>query len=78
MADLAVNARYKGLTFHLKVNNLTDEAYFHPGVRGAQSGDTPGSFRGPGGTWVGSGFSYYNSLHAQPGRYVSLGLRIDF
>lgn len=76
--DLTVNAVYRGMTFFLKGNNLTDKQYFHPGVRGAQSGDTPGAFRGTGGTWVGSGFSYYNSLHAQPGRYVTLGIKMDF
>lgn len=78
VADLSFNAAYKGITFLLKVNNLTDKQYFHPGVRGAQSGDTPGAFSGPGGTWVGSGFSYYNSLHAQPGRYITLGMKMDF
>jgi len=78
VADLSLNATYRGLTFHLKVNNLTDKQYFHPGVRGAQSGQTPGSFRGPGGTWVGSGFSYYNSLHAQPGRYITAGFKMEF
>ncbi|HOD32748.1 MAG TPA: hypothetical protein PKO12_04685, partial [Holophaga sp.] len=78
VADLSFNAAYKGVTFLLKVNNLTDKHYFHPGVRGAQSGDTPGAFSGTGGTWVGSGFSYYNSLHAQPGRYITLGMKMDF
>lgn len=78
VADLSLNAAYKGVTFLLKINNLTDRQYFHPGVRGAQSGDTPGAFSGPGGTWVGSGFSYYNSLHAQPGRYITLGMKMDF
>lgn len=76
--DLNINAIYKGLTFFLKANNLTDKQYFHPGVRGANSGETPGSFRGTGGTWVGSGFSYYNSLHAQPGRYFTLGMKTNF
>lgn len=76
--DWNANLLYRGLTFFVRANNLLDKHYFHPGIRGANSGDTPGSFRGPGGTWVGSGFSYYNSLHAQPGRHFTVGMRMDF
>ncbi len=54
----------------LGVNNLTDKIYFHPGVRQANSGNSPGSFNNLG-EWQGSG-GFYNSLLPQPGREVLL------
>lgn len=52
------------------VKNLFDKVYFHPGVRSANSGNTPGSFDNNG-EWIGSG-GFYNSLMPQPGRELFL------
>lgn len=62
----------KSMSIALKVNNLFDTEYFHPGVRDASSGETPGYWEG--GTWHGS--SGWNLSKApQPGRTVFLSLR---
>ncbi|HJU84627.1 MAG TPA: TonB-dependent receptor [Holophagaceae bacterium] len=77
--DLALNARnlgIKGLGASLRIANLLDRAYDHPGLRDAGAGTTPGGFD-PSGNWVGSG-SYYNSLLPQPGRAVEFTVTLDF
>lgn len=77
--DLSLNLHglaWKGLGASLRVANLTDKAYFEPGLRDAGAGITPGYFD-PGGTWIGSK-SYYNSLLPQPGREVQLTVTVDF
>lgn len=58
-----------------RVTNLLDTAYFHPGIRSADSGTTAGRFEGD--EWIGSG-GYFNSLLPQPGRTFTLqtGLEI--
>ena len=66
----------KGLGLSLRVANLLDKAYFHPGLRDAGAGIVPGGFISPG-VWRGSG-SYYNSLLPQPGRAVEFTLNLDF
>ena len=77
--DLILNARdlwRKGLGLSLRCANLTDKAYFQPGLRDAGAGTTPGGFNAAG-AWVGSG-SYYNSLLPQPGRSVQLSVTFVF
>ncbi|MGK2859626.1 MAG: TonB-dependent receptor domain-containing protein, partial [Thermoanaerobaculia bacterium] len=64
-----------GIGVSLRMENLTDEAYFHPGVRDANAGTEPGSF-GANGTWNGSG-GFYNSLLPQPGRSILLSVHFD-
>jgi outer membrane receptor for ferrienterochelin and colicins len=76
---LDANFRYRdflvnGLELSLRVNNLTDEQYFHPGIRDASSGNTPGFFDDDG-NWQGSA-GWSNSLLPQPGRSVILSLHI--
>jgi outer membrane receptor for ferrienterochelin and colicins len=58
----------------MRIANLSDEEYFHPGVREASAGETPGRFEG--GVWNGSA-GFYNSLLPQPGRTVSFMLRFS-
>lgn len=60
----------------LKVSNLTNRTYFHPGFAEGNAGDRPGGFDANG-DWQGSG-GYYNSLLAQPGRTLLFTLRVDF
>ena len=53
------------LGFSIAVDNLTDRAYFHPGIRDANAGTTPGGSAG-----------YFNSLLPQPGRTITLSMHI--
>ena len=64
-----------GLWFSVRVTNLLDTAYAHPGVGSADTGTTPGRWDGD--TWVGSA-GYFNSLLPQPGRAVSVHLGMDY
>ncbi|HXG57920.1 MAG TPA: TonB-dependent receptor [Thermoanaerobaculia bacterium] len=61
-----------GIGLSLKVTNLTNRIYFHPGVRDANAGTEPGRFDEHG-VWRGSG-GYFNSLLPQPGRVVTFAL----
>lgn len=65
-----------GLSWSLAVLNLTDRSYFHPGLREANAGTTPG-FRDAAGDWQGS-LGYYNSLLPQDGRGLFLSLNYEF
>ncbi len=76
--DLALQARdlpAKGFGLALRVANLLDRAYDHPGLRDAGAGRAPG-------TWDGTAYtgsrSYYNSLLPQPGRSIQLSLTVAF
>lgn len=80
VADLVLYAKALfapsfGLT--LKLSNLTDKTYFHPGISQGNAGLTPGRFLGTPGAWVGSG-GYYSSLLAQPGREIQMALTLRF
>jgi hypothetical protein len=55
-------------------SNLFDEEYYHPGVRGANSGTTPGFFDETG-RWRGS-VGFYNSLLPQSGRAYQIMLHV--
>ncbi len=57
------------------VTNLTNRAYFEPGVRDASAGTAPGFFDANG-LWHGSG-GYFNSLLPQPGRQFIVGIHLD-
>jgi hypothetical protein len=62
------------LGISLAIDNLTNRAYFQPGIREANAGTTPGFFDAAG-VWHGSG-GYFNSLLPQPGRTVTLSMHI--
>lgn len=64
-----------GSTWSLTVTNLLDRHYFHPGLREANAGITPG-VRTADGRWQGSS-GYYNSLLPQDGRGVFLGWQLE-
>lgn len=72
---VASNIASSGIGVSLSVENLLDEGYFHPGVRDASAGITPGSFDNDG-NWHGSA-GFYNSLLPQPGRSILLTLHFD-
>jgi outer membrane receptor for ferrienterochelin and colicins len=61
-----------GISF--AIDNLTNRAYFQPGIRDANAGTTPGFFDAAG-VWHGSG-GYFNSLLPQPGRTVTVSMHI--
>lgn len=65
----------KGLGVGLKVTNIFNTKYFHPGVREANSGIEPGHWEGK--AWYGSK-GWYNSMMPQPRRFVLLSLLFDF
>ena len=64
-----------GIGISLRIENLTDETYFHPGVRDANAGTEAGSFDASG-NWNGSS-GFYNSLLPQPGRTIELAIHFD-
>lgn len=76
--DLSLSTRWRGLGVQLKVDNLLDRAYAHPGVRAANAGDTPGVFDAGGLHYSGGSRGTYSSLLEQPGRSVSILLRMNF
>lgn len=65
-----------GLGLTLAVTNLLDRRYAQPGVRDANAGTEPGSFDASG-AWHGSA-GFYSSLLPQPGRNVTLSMRLEF
>lgn len=65
----------QGLGLTLKVANLTNKTYFHPGFADANAGNTPGYWAD--GVYHGSG-GFYSSLLAQPGRNLQLTMGIVF
>ncbi|MCP4150952.1 MAG: TonB-dependent receptor, partial [bacterium] len=66
----------KKMSIALKVSNIFDTTYFHPGIRSANAGDEPGYFD-TGGVWQGSN-GWYNSLLPQPGRTIYLSMQLKY
>jgi outer membrane cobalamin receptor len=64
----------KALSLALSGQNLLGTRHSDPGIRTADSGDTPGAWVG--GQWQGSA-GYYNSRLPQPGRLIMLTLGLD-
>jgi hypothetical protein len=65
-----------GLSAGLKVTNLTNTVYDHPGLRDADAGFAPPSFDNNGDYHGSAG--YYNSLLPQPGRGFEVVIRYQF
>ena len=63
-----------GLWLSLRVTNILDTKYAHPGVGSADSGDTPGRWVGE--RWEGSA-GYFNSILPQPGRTIAFHFGLD-
>ena len=63
-----------GLWLSLRITNILDTEYAHPGVGAADSGTTPGRWVGE--RWQGSA-GYFNSILPQPGRALGFHLGID-
>ena len=61
----------KGLSLRFKVNNIFDAQYFHPGIKNADAGETPGQWVGD--AWQGS-TGWYNSKLPQAHRYYMISL----
>ncbi len=77
---------FDGLSIGLKVTNLFDSNYYHPGIRDANSGDpdlfaedlAQIGFSGPNNReWTGSN-GWFNSRLPQPERVISLNLKFRF
>lgn len=64
----------KGISLSLKVVNIFNTKYYHPGLRNANSGKSGGLWNGR--AWEGSS-GWYNSLIPQPRRCVILSLNIQ-
>jgi outer membrane receptor for ferrienterochelin and colicin len=64
------DAGVNGLDVGVSIHNLFDTTYFHPGLREANAGITPGQFDSNG-IWHGSA-GWYSSLLPQPGRQFFL------
>lgn len=67
----------ENISLGVKVTNLFDNQYFHPGLQTADAGVTPGFWDANGLGFTGSA-SWNNSLLAQPGRVASFSLYFDF
>lgn len=75
-----MNLRYtnilkSGIGVALRIKNIFDMVYFHPGVVSANSGNEPGYFDDDG-NWTGSK-GWYNSLLPQFGRQIYLSFSLD-
>ena len=66
----------EGICLSFKVNNILNELYFHPGIRAADAGNTPGYFD-ENGVWHGSE-GWLSSLLPQPDRTYLLTLELNF
>jgi outer membrane receptor for ferrienterochelin and colicins len=78
-ADLNIHHRsllHEGVGVALKVTNLFAAEYFHPGIRDANAGESPGIWDEDG-LWQGS-TGWSNSLLPQPGRQVVLSLVLSY
>lgn len=68
-------------TFNLTIDNLFNRRYFHPGVRQANAGTTPGFFEATpsddNAEWNGSD-GYFSSLLPQAGRLISGSVQWEF
>lgn len=75
------NLLFDGLGASLKVTNLLDEEYYHPGMRSADSGDPNTDSTLDKGTWTGNAWSgsngWYNSKLIQPHRMFLFSLNLD-
>jgi outer membrane cobalamin receptor len=72
--DLVINYNdflFKGLNIRLKIQNLLDEQYFHPGIKNASAGTEPGYWVGN--RWYGSK-GVYTSLIPQNGANYAISL----
>ena len=69
------NFALDGLWTSVRITNLLDTSYAHPGIGAADSGQTPGRWEGE--VWRGSA-GYFNSVLPQPGRSVALHLGLDY
>lgn len=75
-----LNLRYtnilnSGIGAAVRIKNLFDTLYYHPGIVSANSGTDPGYFDTDG-TWVGSK-GWYSSLLPQMGRQIYLSFSLD-
>jgi hypothetical protein len=77
--DGNLNLTWRKVGLSIKVDNLLDKQYAHPGVRDASAGYVPGVFGADDMTYTGgSGYHYYNSQLTQPGRSFKLTLSLTF
>ncbi|MDD9968117.1 MAG: TonB-dependent receptor [Myxococcales bacterium] len=67
---------FDGMSLALRITNLLDADYAHPGILNADASNTPGAFDPDTGTWSGSN-GFYNARLPQPGRAVTLSVRLD-
>lgn len=67
---------YKGLNIEVKFINLTNTVYYHPGIREADSGESPGSWDSNGLGWSGS-YGWYNSKLPQPRFFTMFGITLN-
>lgn len=81
VADVVVEYRdlfANGLSASLRIRNLFNTSYFHPGIREAAAGNTPGTFDVNDNYQGGSQKNYFNSLLPQPGRTIMMSLSYGF
>ena len=64
----------EGFSMRLKVYNILDKLYFHPGIKSADAGETAGYWNGN--VWYGSQ-GWLSSKLPQPHRYFMLSLILN-
>ncbi len=67
---------YKGLNIEVKFINLTNTVYYHPGIREANSGESPGAWDSNGLGWSGSQ-GWFNSKLPQPRFFTMVGITLN-
>ncbi len=68
------NFLVEGIGIGIRVTNILDAQYYHPGVREADAGIQPGYWEN--GIWNGSQ-GWFNSLLPQPRRFITFYLTLD-
>ncbi len=68
----------KGVNINLKITNVFNTKYFHPGIKDADSGESPGSGWSSDGNLIWNGSEgWFNSQLPQPGRLIIFSLSMN-
>lgn len=69
------NLFFENLDFSIKVENVLNTVYYHPGINNANSGTESGYWNSDN-VWIGSR-GWYNSILPQPHRYISFSIALE-
>ena len=74
LVDAALTVKMSSFNVTIKINNLFDEEYYHPG---AINGDVGNNFQDSNGDFN-RAIGFHNSLHPQLGRHGFISVGVNF